>query len=127
MNSGQEYQQLADDDFIYRALLRQSWINEDNGRVKRDAYYLRFDRGEIGLSVNIASACKPEICAARFRNCYGIARLNVGDVRSIDLDVLRDSLTHANIVGLPYRENDRLGADHFSRLLARLSEIIWRP
>jgi hypothetical protein len=127
MNSGQEYQQLADDNFIYRALLRQSWINEDTGRVKRDAYYLRFDRGEIGLSVNVASACTPEACATRFRSCYGIARLKVGDVRSTGLDVLRDSLIHANILGLPYRENDRLGADHFSRLLAQCSEIIWRP
>ncbi len=107
--SGREFNQLVDDAFVYRAILRQYWIDEDTFRVKRDAYYLRFDRAETGLSVNVASVCTPEDCVARFKSCYGIASLRVGDIRSIGLDVVRDSLSHANIVGLPYRESDSSG------------------
>jgi hypothetical protein len=84
-------------------------------------------RDEIGLSVNLAKACSPEDCAARFRSCYGVASLRVGDVRKIGLDVVQDSIVHANITGLPYRENDRLGADRLARLLAEISEIVWLP
>lgn len=43
---------------IYRALLRRQWIDEDTGRVKADAYFLRAN--EPGLSVNLASVCSPE-------------------------------------------------------------------
>jgi hypothetical protein len=127
MTTQEPYPQLADDAFVYRALLRQSWIDEDTGKTKRDAYYLRFDRSETGLSVNVASVYEPEACAARFRNCYGIALLQVGDIRNINLDVLRDSIGHANIIGLPYRESDRLQADRLARLLSRMSKIVWRP
>jgi hypothetical protein len=118
---------LADNDLVYRSLLRQQWINEDTGKVKRDAYYLRLNRNEVGLSVNLASACAPEDCAARFKVCYGVVALRVGDVRQLGLDAVQDSWVHANILGLPYRENDRLSADRLARLLAGLSEIVWQP
>jgi hypothetical protein len=126
-DAGQKFEPLAEDALVYRALLRQFWIDEDTGRVKRDAYYLRFDRHETGLSVNIASVCSPESCAIRFRNCYGIAGLKVGAIRKMGLDVVQDSVSHANITGLPYREKDRLSADRLARLLAQASEIVWKP
>jgi hypothetical protein len=43
------------------------------------------------------------------------------------LDILQDFLTRANSVSLPHRENDRLGADHFARLIGRVLTIVWRP
>ncbi|NJK53853.1 MAG: hypothetical protein HC936_15550 [Leptolyngbyaceae cyanobacterium SU_3_3] len=126
-NSSQGFKPLADEAFVYRALLRQFWLNEDTGAVKRDAYYLRFDRNEIGLSVNLASACSPQDCAARFKKCYGVASLSLGDIRRLGLNVVQDSVNHANIVGLPYRETDRLAADRYARLLAQASQVVWRP
>jgi hypothetical protein len=48
------------------------------GVVEADAFYLRQNRNEIGLSVNIASVFTPEQCAARFQTCYGVASLVVG-------------------------------------------------
>ncbi len=120
-----EFEHLSDEATVYRALLRQQWIDEDTGKVKRDAYYLRQDRGETGLSVRIASVCTPEECAAKFRSCYGVASLNVGYIRSLGLEVIPDSPSHANIIGLPYREDNRLEADRFARLLARESRIVW--
>jgi hypothetical protein len=89
---------------IDRSILRKQWIDEDTGRVKADAFFLRVK--EPGLSVNLASACSPQQCADLFRKCYGVASLEVGAVREINLDVEQDSETHANIVSLPHREDD---------------------
>jgi hypothetical protein len=112
-----EFEPLAPDVVVYRALLRKQWIDEDTGRVKADAYFLR--ASEPGLSVNIASVYSPEECAGLFRNCYGVASLEVGRVREIGLDVEQDSRNHANIVGLPHREDDLAEAERLAGLLAK--------
>ncbi|MBW4476807.1 MAG: hypothetical protein KME54_08015 [Tolypothrix brevis GSE-NOS-MK-07-07A] len=49
-----EFEPLPGDAVVYRALLRSQWIDEDTGRVKADAYFLR--ASEPGLSVNIAQS-----------------------------------------------------------------------
>jgi hypothetical protein len=114
---------LPEDSVFYRAILRKQWIDEDTGRVKADASFLR--PGEYGLSVNVASACSPQQCAELFRKCYGIASLEVGQVREIGLDVAQDSPTHANIAGLPLKEVDLAEAERFAGLLAKQSRIVW--
>ncbi|WP_293154463.1 MULTISPECIES: hypothetical protein [unclassified Microcoleus] len=73
-----DFEPLPNSAIVYRALLRKPWINEDTGLVQSEAYYLRKNKNEQGISVNIASACSPEQCAARFKKCYGVARLEVG-------------------------------------------------
>ena len=124
--SSSDFKSLPDSAIVYRALLRKQWISEDTGRVTSNAYFLRKERNELGLSVNIASACFPEECAAKFRKCYGVASLNVGSIRELGLDVISDSLSHAQIVGLSYIEDDRDRADKLARLLAKKSRIVWR-
>jgi hypothetical protein len=116
---------LAVDAIVYRSLLRKQWIDEDTGRVKADAYFLR--PGEPGLSVNLASVCAPEDCARFFRKCYGVASLEVGDVREIGLDVAQDAVNHANIVGLPHRDEDLARAERLAGLLAKRSALAWLP
>lgn len=116
---------LPDDATVYRALLRKQWIDEDTGRVKADAYFLRAN--EPGLSVNPASACTPKQCAAMFRKCHGVASLEVGGIREIGLEVEQDKVNHANIVGLPYRDDDLAEAERLAGLLARQSRIVWQP
>ncbi|MHC5829259.1 MAG: hypothetical protein ACYT04_78435, partial [Nostoc sp.] len=108
-----------------RALLRKQWIDEDTNRVKADAYFLR--ASEPGLSVNLASVCSPEECAGLFRKCYGIASLEVGRIREIGLDVEQDLVNHANIVGLPDREDNLALAERLAGLLAKRSHIVWQP
>lgn len=120
-----QFAALPLDAVVYRALLRKQWIDEDTVRVKADAYFLRAT--EPGLSVNLASVCSPEQCARLFRKCYGVASLEVGDVRSIGLDVEKDSVNHANIVGLPHREDDLVEAERLAGLLAKRSHIVWQP
>ncbi|MBE9184400.1 hypothetical protein IQ270_06615 [Microcoleus sp. LEGE 07076] len=122
-----EFEPLSNRAIVYRALLRKPWINEDTGLVESEAYYLRKNKNEQGISVNIASVCSPEECAARFRTCYGVARLEVGSVRELGLDVIPDSISHADIIGLPYAEDDPEMADLLADLLAQQSQIIWKP
>lgn len=120
-----EFEALPEDAVVYRVLLRKQWIDEDTGRVKADTYFLR--ASEPGLSVNIANACSPEQCARLFRKCYGVVSLEVRRVRAIGLDVEQDSPTHANIVGLPHREDDLAEAERLAGLLAKRSHIVWQP
>ncbi|RUS93601.1 hypothetical protein DSM106972_095910 [Dulcicalothrix desertica PCC 7102] len=115
----------SEDAVVYRALLRKQWIDEDTGKVKADAYFLR--PGEPGLSVNLASVCSPEQCVGLFRKCYGVASLEVRYVRSVGLDVEQDSANHANIIGLPYQEDDLALAERLAGLLAKRSHIVWQP
>jgi hypothetical protein len=93
--------------------------------VKADAYFLRAN--EIGLSVNLASECSPEQCAENFRQCYGVASLEVGSVREIGLNVEQDKVNHANIMGLPYKKDDLAQAERLAGLLAKKSQIVWKP
>jgi hypothetical protein len=71
---------LPDEVIVYRALLRRQWIDGTTGSIEPDAFYLRKNRNEIGLSVNLASVFTPEQCAAQFQKCYGVASLIVGHI-----------------------------------------------
>jgi hypothetical protein len=120
-----QFEPLSEDAIVYRSLLRKQWIDEDTGRVKADAYFLRVN--EPGLSVNSASECTPQQCANLFRKCYGVANLEVKDVREIGLEIEQDSKNHANVVGLPYREDDLAKAERLAGLLAKKSHLVWQP
>ncbi len=120
-----QFEPLPEDAAVYRVLLRKQWIDEDTVYVKADAYFLRAT--EPGLSVNLASVYSPEQCAGLFRKCYGVASLEVGRVREIGLDVEQDSVHHANIVGLPHREDNLAEAERLAGLLAKRSHIVWQP
>ncbi len=120
-----QFDPLPGDEIVYRSLLRKQWIDEDTGRVKADAYFLRAN--ELGLSVNLASVCSPHQCADLFRKCYGVASLVVEAVREIGLEVEQDSVNHANIVGLPAREDDLAAAERLAGLLAKRSKLVWQP
>jgi hypothetical protein len=120
-----QFEPLPEEAIVYRSLLRKQWINEDTGKVKADAYFLRAN--EPGLSVNLASACSPQQCADLFRKCYGVVSLEVKDVREIGLNVEQDSKNHANVVGLPDREDNLAEAERLAGILAKKSHLVWKP
>ncbi|MEG4588833.1 hypothetical protein QUA54_26995 [Microcoleus sp. MOSTC5] len=124
MNTKYQFNTLPDSAIVYRALLRRQWIDEAN-LVVSSAYLLRAN--EPGLSVTIASVCSPEQCAAKFNYCYGVASLQVGQIRELGLDAVPDSASHAQIVGLPYVTDDRDTAERLADLLAERSRIVWQP
>jgi hypothetical protein len=115
-----EFEELPDNIVVYRAL-RKGWIDRDRSIVKSDAYYLRKRINEQSISVNFS--IKQSLSA--LRNCEGVASLNVGEIRELGLNVVRDSSSHGSIIGLPYREDNRPRADELALLLARLSRIVW--
>ncbi len=124
MTTNYPFDSLADSAIVYRALLRRQWIDEAN-LVVSSAYLLRAN--EPGLSVTIASVCSPEQCAAKFNPCYGVASLQVGQIRELGLDAVPDSESHAQIVGLPHVKDDRNRAERLADLLAERSSIVWQP
>lgn len=54
-DNASEFEPLPDSAIVYRALLRKQWIDEDTGIVTFDAYFLRKDKNEQGLSVRISN------------------------------------------------------------------------
>jgi hypothetical protein len=120
--SASELENLPDSAIVYRAL-RKGWIDKDRSIVKADAYYLRKRINEQGISVNFSI----EQSLSAIRNSEGVASITVGEIRSIGLDLVRDSSSHASIIGLPYREDDRPKADELALLLAKRSIIVWQP
>ena len=124
MSTKNHFNTLPDSAIVYRALLRRQSIDEAN-LVVFSVYLLRAN--EPGLSVTIASVCSPEQCAAKFNNCYGVASLQVGQIRELGLDAVPDSASHALIVGLPQVKDDRNRAERLADLLAQRSSIVWQP
>jgi hypothetical protein len=125
MTTNYPFDSLADSAIVYRALLRRQWIDETSDLVSLFAYLLR--PNEPGLSVTIAKVCSPEQCAAKFKNCYGVASIQVGQIRELGLDAIPDSDSHAQIVGLPYVKDDRDRAERLADLLAERSRLVWIP
>ena len=124
MSTKNHFNSLPDSAIVYRALLRRQWIDEAN-LVVSSAYLLRAT--QPGLSVTIASVCSPEQCAAKFNNCFGVASLQVKQIRELGLDAVPDSASHAKIVGLPHVKDDRDRAERLADLLAERSIIVWKP
>jgi hypothetical protein len=118
------YPPLLCDTIVYRVLIKKKWINEDTGEVLADAFVRRKDRQEIGISVNIATTITPAECTSKFNRCNAVASLHVGSVRDLGLDIIQNKPTHANIVGLPYREDDAGTAERLAGMLAQQSRII---
>ncbi len=123
--SESEFEALNDSAIVYRALLRKQWIDETSDLVLLFAYLLR--PNEPGLSVTIASVSSPEQCAAKFKNCYGVASIQVGEIRKLGLDAVPDSASHAQIIGLPDVTDDRDRAERLADLLAERSRLVWIP
>lgn len=119
--SAAEYESLPCKSVVYRAL-RKRWVDEDTGKIKADAFFLR--PNESGISVNIAETCSPQESAKSLNKCSAIASLHVGRVRQLGLDVVQDSRTHANLTGLPYQDDNLAEAERLAGLLAKQSRLI---
>jgi hypothetical protein len=100
---------------VYRAQIYEDWVK--NGRVKHQAFTRR--RVDVmGISVGPT----PEDSRAGLSNpIFGYISLHVGRVRTIGLDVVPDSPAHANITGIPFREDDMAEHGRLTRLLAGMA------
>ena len=119
MNPSLEQEGLRADQALLRALLSARWL--DN---LPDAFMLRHNERDTGLSV--VYNCSVAECRARFRISYGVAELILARVLELGLQVVPDEPKHANIKGVPYKEDDPEGAEWCASRLAALATIVDR-
>ena len=92
-------------------------MNSKQMKELSEAFFLRADEVDSGLSVNWNMT--PEQARDQFDKCYGTVSLHVGRVRTLNLDVVPDEPTHANLTGLPYKESEPREAERLANLLAQ--------
>lgn len=126
---------------VWRLLRKKAWIDQDTlgadaRAILPDAYLRRQGVDTDGLSVGIKGVCTLEEFKASLNKVHGVVSLHVGRVRDLPLDVLPDDPQmaeeqgfrydpcHANIVHLPYVEDDPKEAERLAGLLARQSRWI---
>lgn len=110
---------------LYRLLTKSLWIDLDGG-IALDAFYRRAD--EEGISVFVAAMCSLDEAKSMLNRVKGIATLHAGRVRAIGLEVVPDpdDEQHAEIMGLPLRDDDEGLATYFADLLAEQARLVWK-
>jgi len=109
--------QLGALDELLRALLNKRSLDH-----LPDAFMLRYEERDSGLSVSINSTAQE--CRVLFRTTYGVLLLTVAQVRELDLAVVPDAPKHANITGIPHKEDDPDRAEWLANRLAERAIIV---
>lgn len=100
---------------VLRALASAGWVEN-----LHEAFLLRASDQSTGLSVSYN--CTPSECRSVLKTSHGVVSLHVGRVRELKLDVVPDQPTHANIKGLPYKEDGLQQAALAERLASLLAQ-----
>lgn len=111
--------ELVDADTLLRVILRSGELNDP-----RTAFFIRENERDTGLSVNFDMS--PEDCKAQtcFNTTYGVLSLVVRPVRALNLDIVPDDLHHANITGIPHKDDDPNRAEFIAGQLHRVSQLL---
>lgn len=108
------------DDSLFRAVLKRRYLTAEN---LREAFMLRST--ETGLSV--CYDCKPEDCFELIQmEMHGVAKLIVGRVKALGLKVIPNEAHHANIEGVPHKEENEVEAERLANALAEIADIVDR-
>jgi len=110
-------EELVADEVLYRAIRTSSEFQD-----KRFAFLLRQNERDSGLSVSFN--CAAEKCEEGLNKSYGILSLIAYDVVGLDLKVVPDEPTHANIKGIPYKDDDPDLAMWFAGKLRDLARVV---
>jgi hypothetical protein len=116
---GEALRVLADADVLMRVLLRKGELDDP-----RSAFFIRDNERDTGLSVNFdmtPEECKAQAC---FNKTYGVRSLLVESVKAVNLQVVPDDVNHANITGIPHKEEDPRRAEFLAGELLRVSELL---
>jgi hypothetical protein len=111
--------ELQPQDVLLRAILSSKALDNPP-----DAFLLRTNEKESGLSVSFDST--PAECRALFSRTYGIFSLRVAQVTDLHLQVIPDEPNHANIKGLPYKEDNPDLAEWYAGQLAERATLVER-
>jgi len=83
---------------------------------------LKEDERNSGLSVSFD--CTTAECRAGFNRTYGVASLLAQSIFDLALQVVPDTPTHANITGIPYKEDDPDRAEWLAGKLAECATVV---
>jgi|ERR1019366_1170284 hypothetical protein len=108
---------LVNADILLRALLRRAELDDP-----LTAFFIRNNERDTGLSVNFDMT--PDECRAQFRTSHGVRRLLVQSVRELELEVIPDDAHHANVKGIPHKDDDPNRAEFLAGQLLRMSELV---
>jgi hypothetical protein len=114
---GSPIRNLEPDDILLRALRSRGELD-----YLPFAFMLRDNERDSGLSVKFD--CTHEECRAEFKKSYGVASLFVRGVTELDLKVIPDEPKHANIIGIPHKEDDPIVAERLASLLAGRATLV---
>lgn len=114
------FRELIYEDSLLRAILKKKYLTAEN---LREAFMRRSN--EKGLSV--CYDCKPEDCFGLIQmDMHGVAKLIVGQVRGLGLKVVPNEPHHADIEGVPSKEEDEVVAERLATALAEIANIVDR-
>jgi hypothetical protein len=111
------YPELAPDDEVYRAYPFPDSFNKRTGKPMPKLFYRKAT--ESGLSVGLF----PEGTLLRYPGAVGMCRLIVHDIADCPdpLQLIRDAIDHAEITGVPTRDEDQERALRIAKYLARIA------
>jgi|HubBroStandDraft_5_1064220.scaffolds.fasta_scaffold14715_5 hypothetical protein len=117
------YPELAPDAEVYRAYPFPDSFNNRTGKPMPKLFYRKAT--ESGLSVGLS----PEGTLLRYPGAVGMCRLIVRDIADCPdpLRLARDAIDHAEITGVPTRDEDQERALRIAKYLARVAEHCGDP
>jgi len=112
------YPELEPNAEVYRAYPFSDSYNQRSGKPMPKLFYRK--AGESGLSVGLT----PEGTLLRYPRATGMCRLIVGDIVDCPdpLRVVQDAIDHAEIRGVPTRDEDQETALRIAKYLARIAD-----
>jgi hypothetical protein len=122
--SEREVRTYACQQIVFRAAIYPNWIKRD-GTVRKQAFNRRqppADRSGLSCSPT-EDHCRDGLTLPT----YGTITVHVGWIRDLKLDVIPDSMTHANIVGVPDRDEDPAPHDFLASELAKIARSLAEP
>ncbi|MGA7081248.1 MAG: hypothetical protein WBQ43_04760 [Terriglobales bacterium] len=114
---GASLRALVEADILLRALLRRAELDDPV-----TAFFMRSNERDTGLSVNFDMT--PDECRAQFRTSHGVRSLLVQSVRELELEVIPDDAHHANVKGIPHKDDDPDRAELLAGQLLKISQLV---
>ena len=114
------YPELDDIAEGYRAIGNQSWLEKRTGRAKANAFILKRERGEEGISLFMGEVDTCDKASRKLVTCHCVHSLTAGAVRACpdaELDMLQDEPDHGYVAGMPYYEDDRDASENVASYL----------
>lgn len=121
---------LSPETIVYRAYPFPDSFNKKTGKPEAKLFYRK--PGETGLSVALSTAG----ILARYPSAAGMCQLVVGSITTLgigvlgcpdQLSVIQDDTDHAQIYGVPTRNEDQEKALRIAKYLARIADDLPLP